>query len=163
MTTPSKAEPDGAEPVAELLTRATVRLGVAASDRADAIQQAGQVLVDVGAVDPAYVEAMHEREGVMSSYMGEGFALPHGTDESRVHVHRAAVAFLQFAGPVGWEDDEEAVAALAVAARSDEHVGVLATLARVLVDEEKAQRLRTTDDVDEVLELLAPAIEEEVG
>ena len=159
MTTPSKAEPADQE----LLTRETVRLGVSASDRADAIDQAGEVLRGVGAVERAYVDAMHEREGVMSSYMGEGFALPHGTDESRKHVNRAAVAFLQFAEPVVWEDDEEALAALAVAAKSDEHVGILATLARVLVDEDKAERLRTTGDVDEVLELLAPAIEEEVG
>jgi mannitol/fructose-specific phosphotransferase system IIA component len=137
-------------------------LGVVARDRADAIDQAGKVLVETGAVEQPYVDAMHEREGVMSSYMGEGFALPHGTDESRVHVRRAAVAFLQFAEPVVWDDDEAALAALAVAARSDEHVGVLATLARVLVDEEKAERLRTTDDPDEVLALLAPAIEEEV-
>ena len=155
MTTPSKADAGQ-----ELLTRDTVRLGVQAADRVDAIRQAGQVLVDVGAVEPAYVDAMHEREAVMSSYMGEGFALPHGTDESRVHVNRAAVAFLQFSSPVEWEEGEEALAALAVAAQSDEHVGVLATLARVLVDEDKAERLRTTHDVDEVLTLLAPAVEE---
>ena len=159
MTTPSKAESADQE----LLTRETVRLGVAAKDRADAIDQAGKVLVEAGAIEQAYVDAMHEREGVMSSYMGEGFALPHGTDESRRHVKRAAVAFLQFAEPIVWEEgDEETTAALAVAAKADEHVGVLATLAKVLVDEEKAERLRTTDDVDEVLELLAPAIDEEI-
>jgi mannitol/fructose-specific phosphotransferase system IIA component len=158
MTTPSRAESADQD----LLTRQTVRLGVRAVDRADAIDQAGRVLLDVGAIEQAYVDAMHEREGVMSSYMGEGFALPHGTDESRRHVNRAAVAFLQFTEPVVWEEDEEALAALAVAATSDEHVGILATLAKVLVDEEKAERLRTTDDVDEVLELLAPEIEEEL-
>ncbi len=158
MTTPSRAESADQD----LLTRDTIRLRVRASDRADAIDQAGRVLLEVGAIEQAYVDAMHEREGVMSSYMGEGFALPHGTDESRRHVNWAAVAFLQFAEPVVWEDDEKALAALAVAAKSDEHVGILATLARVLVDEDKAERLRTTDDVDEVLELLAPAIEEEI-
>ncbi|HSJ46698.1 MAG TPA: PTS sugar transporter subunit IIA [Euzebyales bacterium] len=159
MTTPSKAEAADQD----LLTRETVRLSVVARDRADAIDQAGRVLLEIGAIEQAYVDAMHEREAVMSSYMGEGFALPHGTDESRRHVNRAAVAFLQFSEPVLWEDDEEALAALAVAATSDEHVGILATLARVLVDEDKAERLRTTADVDEVLELLAPTVEEEIG
>lgn len=147
---------------ADLLTPATVRLGLTATDRRDAIEQAGQLLVAAGAVEQAYVDAMHEREQVMSSYMGEGFALPHGTDDSRRHVHRAAVAFVQFTEPVIWEeDDEETFAALAVAATSDEHVGVLATLAKVLVDEDKAERLRTTDDVDEVLTLLAPEDDED--
>lgn len=152
----------GADTQQDLLTRDTIRLGITAADRADVISQAGAVLVEADAVEQAYVDAMHEREAVMSSYMGEGFALPHGTDESRRHVNRAAVAFLQFAEPVIWEEeDEETFAALAVAATSDEHVGVLATLAKVLVDEDKAERLRTTDDVDEVLALLAPEIEEE--
>jgi PTS system mannitol-specific IIA component/phosphocarrier protein FPr len=146
----------------ELLTPETIRLGMMAADRRDAIEQAGRLLIAAGAVDPAYVVAMHEREAVMSSYMGEGFALPHGTDDSRRHVRRAAVAFVQFAAPVIWEeDDEETFAALAVAATSDEHVGVLATLAKVLVDEDKAERLRTTGDVDEVLELLAPETEQD--
>jgi mannitol/fructose-specific phosphotransferase system IIA component len=158
MTTPSRADTDQ-----ELLTAETIRLGISVADRADAISQAGRVLVEAGAIEQAYVDAMHEREQVMSSYMGEGFALPHGTDESRRHVNRAAVAFLQFSEPIVWEeDDEETLAALAVAAKSDEHVGVLATLAKVLVDEDKAERLRTTGDVNEVLELLAPEIEEEV-
>ena len=71
------------------------------------------------------------------------------------------MTFLQFAEPIEWEDGEYAHAALAIAATSDEHVGVLATLAWVLVDEEKAERLRTTDDVDEVLALLAPTAEED--
>ena len=156
MATPSKAESSPA-----LLTADLVRLGVVVTDRDDAIGQAGQLLIEAGAVQAPYVQAMREREEIMSSYMGEGFALPHGTDASRTYVERAAVAFLQFAQPVEWEDGEDALAALAVAAQSDEHVGVLASLARVLSDEDAAERLRTTDDVDEVLALLAPTAEDD--
>lgn len=156
MTTPSRAEPGQ-----QLLTPDLIRLGVVAADRDDAIDQAGRMLVDAGAVRSPYVEAMHEREAAMSSYMGEGFALPHGTDESRRYVERAAVAFLQFAEPVEWEEGEHAHAALAVAATSDEHIGVLSSLAQVLSDEDKAEQLRTTDNVDDVLALLAPAADEE--
>jgi mannitol/fructose-specific phosphotransferase system IIA component len=156
MTTPSKAES-----APDLLTADQVRLGVVAADRDDAIDQAGRLLVEAGAIEEPYIAAMHEREAVMSSYMGEGFALPHGTDESRRYVRRAAVAFLQFAEPVEWEHGEDAHAALAVAATSDEHIGVLASLAQVLSDEESAERLRTTTDVDVVLTLLAPAVEED--
>jgi mannitol/fructose-specific phosphotransferase system IIA component len=158
MTTPSTADSGQA-----LLTRDLVQLGIAVAGRDDAIRQAGRLLVDAGAVAQPYVDAMLEREEAMSSYMGEGFALPHGTDASRAHVNRAAVAFLRFAAPVEWEDGEEALAAVAVAATSDEHIGVLASLARVLSDEDAAQRLRTTDDVDEVLALLLPADDEEAS
>ncbi len=51
--------------------------------------------------------------------------------------------------------------AIAIASRSDEHIGILQSLAMVLSDKESARRLRETTDVDEVLELLAAPTDEE--
>ena len=87
--------------------------------------------------------------------MGEGFAIPHGTDASREHINRAALAFLQFPDGVDW-NGKECQVAIAIASKSDEHIGILQSLAMVLSDRESAQRLRETTSVDEVLELLAP-------
>jgi len=138
-----------------MLTRRGVRLGLKAADRTDAIQQAGEVLVEIGAVDAPYVEAMHEREKILSSYVGESFALPHGTDQSRVHIKRSAVAFLQFPDGLDWEG-ESVRACIAIAAQSDEHIHVMASLANVLVDTEKAEILRNSSSPEEVIELLEP-------
>jgi mannitol/fructose-specific phosphotransferase system IIA component len=139
----------------ELLAADAVKLGCTASDRFDAVRQAGELLVGLGAVEPAYTDAMRERELSLSSYVGEGFAIPHGTDASRVHVRRGALAFLQFPDGVDWDgDDVRACVAIAVA--SNEHVSVMAKLARVLVEPDAAEELRTTTDPARVLELLAP-------
>lgn len=138
-----------------LLSRGGVRLGLKAENRSDAIRQAGEVLVKIGSVEPPYVDAMHERENVLSSYVGEEFALPHGTDESRTYVTRSAVAFLQFPDGIDWEGDPVR-ACIAIAAQSDEHTDVMARLANVLLDAEAAERLRTTTNPDDVLELLEP-------
>jgi mannitol PTS system EIIA component len=40
------------------------------------------------------VDAMIEREQTLSTSLDEGFANPHGTDASRVHVRRAGLAVL---------------------------------------------------------------------
>lgn len=138
-----------------MLTRDGVRLGLTAADRSDAIRQAGEVLVEIGAVEALYVDAMHERERVLSSYVGEAFALPHGTDQSRSHVTRSAVAFLQFPNGVDWEG-ENVRACIAIAAQSDEHTDVMARLAGVLLDAGKAELLRSTTNPEDVLELLEP-------
>jgi mannitol/fructose-specific phosphotransferase system IIA component len=138
----------------ELLSADAVRLGCAAADRFDAVRQAGQLLVEVGAVEPAYAEAMQEREQSLSSYVGEGFAIPHGTDAARALVRRAALAFLQFPDGVDW-DGEDVRACVAIAATADEHVGVMGQLARVLMDPDQAEELRTTTDPLRVLDLLA--------
>jgi mannitol/fructose-specific phosphotransferase system IIA component len=138
-----------------VLSAEAVRLGLTATDKEDALRQCGAVLVEIGAAGPAYADAILERETSVSTYMGEGFAIPHGTDASRVHINRAALAFLQFPGGVDW-NGKECFVCIAIASKSDEHIGILQSLAMVLTDKESAQRLRETTSVDEVLELLTP-------
>ena len=130
-----------------------VRLGLSATDKEDALRQCGAVLVEIGAAGPAYADAILEREQSVSTYMGEGFAIPHGTDASREFINRAALAFLQFPAGVDW-NGKECFVCIAIASKSDEHIGILQSLAMVLTDKESAQRLRETTSVDEVLELL---------
>ena len=136
-----------------MLAADAVRLGLTATDKEDALRQCGAVLVEIGAAGPAYADAILERERSVSTYMGEGFAIPHGTDASREHINRAALAFLQFPGGVDW-NGKECFVCIAIASKSDEHIGILQSLAMVLTDKESAQRLRETTSVDEVLELL---------
>lgn len=136
-----------------MLAADAVRLGLTATDKEDALRQCGAVLVEIGAAGPAYADAILERERSVSTYMGEGFAIPHGTDASREHINRAALAFLQFPGGVDW-NGKECFVCIAIASKSDEHIGILQSLAMVLTDKESAQRLRETSSVDEVLELL---------
>lgn len=139
----------------DLLTAEAVQLGCNATDRFDAVRQAADLLIGLGAVESGYADAMQERERSLSSFVGEGFALPHGTDESRALVRRPALAFLQFPNGVEW-DGEDVRACVAIAAARDEHVSVMATLARVLIQPAQAEELRTTDDPARVLALLAP-------
>ena len=139
--------------MSELLEPEAVRLGLRASDRFDAVRQSGEVLVEIGAVEPPYIEAMLERERGISTSMGEGFAIPHGTDESRRWVLETKLAFLQFPEGVDWGDDDVTVC-VGIAAQGDEHVGLLARLAEVLVVPEQAARLRSVERVKDVLAIL---------
>ena len=143
-----------------MLSAEAVRRGLGAPDKEDALRQGGAVLVEIGAAGPAYADAILEREQSVSTYMGEGFAIPHGTDASREHINRAALAFLQFPGGVDW-NGKECFVCIAIASKSDEHIGILQSLAMVLSDQESAKRLRETTSVDEVLELLAPRDDED--
>jgi len=147
--------------LSDLLSSEAIRLGLHASDRLDAVRQCGNVLVEIGAVEPPYVEAMLEREGQISTSMGEGFAIPHGTDESRKWIRQSHLAFLQFPAGIDWGDDLVFVC-VGIASLGDEHVGILAKLAEVLVDPEQAARLRSADNVEDVLAILGAPLEEAV-
>src|SRR5690606_15808300 len=61
-----------------LLARESIVLEGTARTMADAITEAGQLLVASGAVPQEYVAAMHEREESVSTHMGNGLAIPHG-------------------------------------------------------------------------------------
>jgi mannitol PTS system EIIA component len=141
-----------------LLRPESIRLDCRAADRFDAVRQCGAILVEGGYVDDAYVDAMVERERTLSTYLGEGFAIPHGTNASREHVRHAGLAVLRFPGGVDWEGEDMRVA-VAVASASDEHVTVLRELATFLADPERAARLRDATDPAVVLELLSVQVE----
>ena len=139
-----------------ILAPGSVHLGLAPVSKDDAIRQCGQVLIDAGAVTPEYVDGMFAREQQVSTFLGEGVAIPHGTNESRGFVLSPALGFLQFAEPIDW-DGNEVKLCIPIASAADDHLPILAALAEVLMDGQAAERLRTTGSVDEVLALLRPA------
>ena len=133
--------------------REAVRLAQHANDKWDALRQSGALLEELGAVDEGYAAAILEREGQISTYMGEGVAIPHGTDAARALVRRTALGFLQYPDGVDW-DGETVYLSIPIAASGDEHVGILSALAEILIDDDSAAALRAATDVETVLTLL---------
>ena len=143
-----------------VLGREGVRLGLTATDKWDAVRQSGALLDELGAVDPGYPEAMLERERSVSTFIGEGVAIPHGTDEARALVRKTTLGFLQFPDGVDWDGNDVRVC-VAIAAKGNEHMAVLSGLAQILMEPEQAEALRSSSNVDEVLELLSGIGEED--
>ena len=91
----------------------------------------GALLAELDAVEPGYPETMLEREQSVSTFIGEGVAIPHGTDASRALVRRTTLGVLQFPDGVDW-DGQRVTICVAIAAKGDEHVTVLSALAQIL-------------------------------
>lgn len=140
---------------ADLLAPEAIRLGERAGDKTEAVRLTGQALVDCGAVAPGYVPAMLEREESVSTYIGEGVAIPHATLAGKAHVVRDALSFLRFPEAVDWDGDPVTVC-IGIAATGDGHVEILAQLAEILLDPERAQALREAEHPDTVLRMLTP-------
>lgn len=143
-----------------VLPREGVRLGLKAADKWDAVRQAGALLDELGAVEVGYPDAMIERERTVSTFIGEGVAIPHGTDEARSLVRRTTLGFLQFPDGIDWDGNDVRVC-VAIAAKGNEHMAVLSGLAQILMEPEQAEALRTSSNVDEVLDLLSGIGEED--
>ena len=76
----------------DILRTSAVLVGATAADKAAAIDLVGGVLVAEGLVTDEYVKAMHQREAIISTYLGNGIALPHGTGENQESILRTGLA-----------------------------------------------------------------------
>ena len=114
------------------------------------------MLVKGGYVEPEYVDAMLDREKLVSTYLGESIAVPHGTIESKDKVKRTGIVVCQYPEGVPFSDDPDDMARLVIgiAARNDEHIQVITNLTNALDDPELIDKLATTKDVQFVLDLL---------
>ncbi|MEF3274417.1 MAG: phosphoenolpyruvate--protein phosphotransferase [Chloroflexus sp.] len=136
------------------LTAASVRLGAVAATKEDAIRQVGQLLVQSGKIQPAYIESMLAREALANTFLGHGIAIPHGKPEDRDLIIETGIAVLQIPAGVSWSIGETAHLIVGIAARSDEHIDILRRLTRVLGDAELVTKLHETRDPADVIEAL---------
>ncbi|OEE61774.1 PTS mannitol transporter subunit IICBA [Enterovibrio norvegicus FF-454] len=139
------------------LEKKNVHLGLRADNKEDAIRFAGERLVELGYVEPEYVDAMFAREKLVSTYLGESIAVPHGTIEAKDKVKKTGIVICQYPAGVRFTDDEDDVAKLVIgiAAKNDEHIQVITAITNALDDPDAIERLSSTNDVNEVLEILS--------
>ena len=139
------------------LTSELVAIGKTATDKADAIAQAVDLLTAAGKIDPRYGQSMMGREAVANTFLGNGIAIPHGLPQDRDLIHDTAIAVVQLPAGVDWAPGDRARLVVAIAAKSDEHLQVLSNLTDVLADEAEAERLATTTDAAVIVARLTGA------
>ena len=129
-----------------------VKLGQKAKSKKDAIQAAGELLKGLGCVDDAYISAMHDREKEVSTYLGNGIAIPHGTSKAKSNVKKSGIVFMQYPDGVSF-GDEKAYLVFGIAGVGDEHLDLLAKISEQLDNDEIVEKLKTTKDLQFVLDL----------
>ena len=150
--TPAEAEPDADTGPAGILVAESVVLNGTATTRDAAIDEAGQLLLDRGAVDSGYIDAMHEREESVSTYMGSFLAIPHGTNAAKDHIMKSAVSVIRYPNGIDW-NGKEVKFVVGVAGVNNEHLHILSSIAKVFTNKAQVAQLEAATTVDEVLAL----------
>ena len=91
---------------------------------------------------------------VAVAYMGMGVAIPHGTTQAKGTVKKTGIVLLQYPEGVDF-GSEKAQLVFGIAGIGDEHLDLLSKLCTLLEDEALLETLKTTDDVEWVLEQLS--------
>jgi len=141
------------------LDSSSVRLAAQAADKTDAIRQVGQLLVESGNIEPAYVDSLLAREQVANTFLGNGIAIPHGVPKDRGLIKQTGVAVLQVPDGVEWNPGDRVQLVVGIAAKSDEHLQILTNLTSVLGDAQEAARLAHTKDPQDIIQRLTASPE----
>lgn len=138
----------------EVLTLSQVKVPGSARSKDDAIREAGLLLVEAGAVGPAYIDSMYERERSVSTYMGSYLAIPHGTNESKEAIRRSALSVVRYDSPIDW-DGKEVRFVVGIAGIEGGHLDILSRVALVFADSREVDRLLAAESAAALLELLS--------
>jgi PTS system mannitol-specific IIA component len=137
----------------DVLTLSQIRVPGTARSKDEAIRESGQILVDAGAVTPAYIDAMFEREKSVSTYMGNYLAIPHGTNESKDEISRSALSVIRYDTPIDW-DGNEVRFALGIAGYQGGHMDILSRIAIFFSEMDNVDMLIAAKSAEEVYNLL---------
>ena len=145
--------------MSDVLTLSQIRVPGTARSKDEAIREAGEILVDAGAVTPAYIDSMFEREQSVSTYMGNYLAIPHGTNESKEQIKRSALSVIRYDEPIDW-DGNEVRFALGIAGYQGGHLDILGQIAIVFSDTDEVDKLIAAGSAQEIYDLLNAVNEE---
>ena len=133
-----------------VLKKEGIKTGLKSVDKETAIRAAGQLLCDLGFANEDYIQAMVDRENMVSTYMGMGVAIPHGTSNAKETVKKSGIVVMQYPEGVDF-GDEKAYLVIGIAGVGDEHLESLGNIVASLEDEELLETLKKNADVDTIM------------
>lgn len=142
------------------LTKSDILLNQEINSKEEAITKAGEVLVANGYVDADYIPAMLEREKIVSTYMGNFIAIPHGTDDAKKSIKNTGISIIQVPGGVSFaspEDTEDKMVFVifGIAGKDGEHLELLSKIAIFCSEQENVIKLVNASSEEEIISLLA--------
>ena len=120
----------------------------------DAIDRVGKMLLNSGYVSPKYIEGMRKREEEFTTYIGNGIAIPHGTNEYKNEILETGLAMVQYPDGVEFGKGKTAYIVIGIAGKGDEHLSLLSQIALAVQDKGNTEYLRYAKTPQEILTII---------
>ncbi|GGI44561.1 mannitol-specific phosphotransferase enzyme IIA component [Paenibacillus marchantiophytorum] len=142
-----------------ILSTNKIRLNAKPKDKFEAIRMAGQLLVDAGHASTAYIDKMLEREQTLSTYMGNGLAIPHGTQDSKSLIISTGLSIVQIPDGVDFGEGELATLVIGIAAAGNEHLDILTNVAMICSEDENVEMIMKATTPEEMVSIFESGME----
>lgn len=136
-----------------ILSENKVVMNATAKDKYEAIAIAGRLLVEGGHVTEEYIPKMLEREEVVSTYMGGGLAIPHGTKDAKPYIKSTGLSVARFPEGVDFGGDEPAFIVIGIAAAGDDHMEILTNVAMIFTEDDAIERVMNASTPADIIDI----------
>lgn len=122
-----------------------------------AVEIALQPMIDNGAVQPRYLNAIYDMHEQIGPYyvLGEGIAMPHARPEEGVNHTALSLLIVSEGVSFGSEDNDPVYVIFALAAvDSHSHIEMIASLSQLFCEDNVVEQLRQARDKPAVMKIL---------
>lgn len=137
-----------------ILVAENIKLNLASESKVEAIERAGRLLVSKGYVKENYIEGMKARENEVSTFMGNGVAIPHGMNEYKKEILESGIVILQYPNGVDFGDGNIAYIVIGIAGKGDDHMEILSQIALTIQYEENVEKLIKAKTEAEIIKII---------
>lgn len=138
----------------EILCENNIILNLESETKDQAIKRVGQLLVKNGYVDEKYIEGMIKRNEDVSTYIGNGVAIPHGMNEYVKCIKHSGIVIAQYPHGVDFDDENTAYLVIGIAGKNDDHMSILSKIALTCQYEKNVKKLVETNDKKQIMDLI---------
>lgn len=138
----------------EVLCEQNIILNAKSDEKFEAIKRAGRLLVANGYVEEGYIEGMVKREQEITTYIGNGIAIPHGMNQYVKYIKESGIVIIQYPEGVDFGDGNTAYLLIGIAGKNDEHMSLLSKIAIACQYEESVKKLVESKSKKEMINLI---------
>lgn len=131
-----------------------ITLGCREQNKAEVLLKICAEFQTKGFTSSECIEKLKAREKQVSTYLGNGIALPHISDRQGDIVKHSGVHIFQFPHGIRWDKFHIAFLVIAVAAKEQEHLTILRDVASLLSNELVTRALSSVTNKDDFIKIL---------
>ncbi|MDS0524397.1 PTS sugar transporter subunit IIA [Clostridium sp. SHJSY1] len=137
-----------------ILVKKGILLDVKSETKNEAIERVGKLLIDGGYVKDNYIEGMKVRENEVTTYIGNGVAIPHSMNEYKKDILETGIVIAQYPNGVDFGEGNIAYIVIGVAGKGDEHMEMLSKIALTVQYEENIEKMKSAKTSEEIIQII---------
>ncbi|MBD0381334.1 PTS sugar transporter subunit IIA [Paenibacillus sp. WST5] len=131
-----------------------ILLQMSAKHKEEAIEQIGEALIRLSHTEPMFIQELHQREKMLSTYIGNGVAIPHGVNVDSKYIRKPGIVITQYPNGIDYGNGKTAYLLIAVVGHHQEKPELISRIAYMIESKQTVDQMIKATSKKEVYELV---------